>query len=170
MQTKLQAFNEYVRLFKIFMVCKICSIFFLLCFCRCIQLSDTHLTDSALFFPGKVLFRRSHIRDVAVKRLKHLDNYCKVRQWLYCMSHNVIISQHWIHNLSLCTICAIGLLGPLSMSMLFSLCIFATTFVSQASASPPPASTGKQLLYLHWSFPVTNVNRLPLKETREIGA
>lgn len=30
------------------------------------------------FFPGKVLFRRSHIRDVAVKRLKHLDNYCKV--------------------------------------------------------------------------------------------
>ncbi|XP_035848088.1 SH3 and PX domain-containing protein 2A-like isoform X3 [Sander lucioperca] len=26
---------------------------------------------------GKVLFRRSHIRDVAVKRLKHLDNYCK---------------------------------------------------------------------------------------------
>lgn len=28
---------------------------------------------------GKVLFRRSHIRDVAVKRLKHLDNYCKVR-------------------------------------------------------------------------------------------
>ncbi|MEQ2158642.1 SH3 and PX domain-containing protein 2A, partial [Goodea atripinnis] len=25
----------------------------------------------------KVLFRRSHIRDVAVKRLKHLDNYCK---------------------------------------------------------------------------------------------
>ncbi|XP_029927188.1 SH3 and PX domain-containing protein 2A-like isoform X1 [Myripristis murdjan] len=29
------------------------------------------------FLPGKVLFRRSHIRDVAVKRLKHLDNYCK---------------------------------------------------------------------------------------------
>ncbi|XP_043992464.1 SH3 and PX domain-containing protein 2A-like [Gambusia affinis] len=28
------------------------------------------------FLPGKVLFRRSHIRDVAVKRLKHLDNYC----------------------------------------------------------------------------------------------
>lgn len=28
---------------------------------------------------GKVLFRRSHIRDVAVRRLKHLDNYCKVR-------------------------------------------------------------------------------------------
>ncbi|XP_037829663.1 SH3 and PX domain-containing protein 2A isoform X1 [Kryptolebias marmoratus] len=29
------------------------------------------------FLPGKVLFRRSHVRDVAVKRLKHLDNYCK---------------------------------------------------------------------------------------------
>ncbi|XP_034754235.1 SH3 and PX domain-containing protein 2A-like isoform X2 [Etheostoma cragini] len=29
------------------------------------------------FLPGKVLFRRSHIRDVAIKRLKHLDNYCK---------------------------------------------------------------------------------------------
>uniref|UniRef100_A0A669D4P1 SH3 and PX domain-containing protein 2A n=1 Tax=Oreochromis niloticus TaxID=8128 RepID=A0A669D4P1_ORENI len=29
------------------------------------------------FLPGKVLFRRSHIRDVAVRRLKHLDNYCK---------------------------------------------------------------------------------------------
>ncbi|XP_056147839.1 SH3 and PX domain-containing protein 2A isoform X2 [Lampris incognitus] len=29
------------------------------------------------FLPGKVLFRRSHIRDVAVKRLKHLDNYCQ---------------------------------------------------------------------------------------------
>uniref|UniRef100_A0A3P9LZY2 SH3 and PX domain-containing protein 2A n=1 Tax=Oryzias latipes TaxID=8090 RepID=A0A3P9LZY2_ORYLA len=28
------------------------------------------------FLPGKVLFRRSHIRDVAVRRLKHLDNYC----------------------------------------------------------------------------------------------
>ncbi|XP_054654045.1 SH3 and PX domain-containing protein 2A-like isoform X3 [Dunckerocampus dactyliophorus] len=29
------------------------------------------------FLPGKVLFRRSHIRDVAVRRLKHLDKYCK---------------------------------------------------------------------------------------------
>ncbi|KAF6736959.1 SH3 and PX domain-containing protein 2A [Oryzias melastigma] len=28
------------------------------------------------FLPGKVLFRRSHIRDVAVRRLRHLDNYC----------------------------------------------------------------------------------------------
>lgn len=34
------------------------------------------------FLPGKVLFRRSHIRDVAVKRLKHLDNYCKALMML----------------------------------------------------------------------------------------
>lgn len=27
---------------------------------------------------------------------------------------------------------------------------------------PPPALTGKQLFYLHWSFPVTNVNRQPI--------
>ncbi|KAM4748312.1 SH3 and PX domain-containing protein 2B [Rhinophrynus dorsalis] len=29
------------------------------------------------FLPGKILFRRSHIRDVAVKRLKPIDEYCK---------------------------------------------------------------------------------------------
>lgn len=29
--------------------------------------------------PGKILFRRSHIRDVAVKRLIPIDEYCKVR-------------------------------------------------------------------------------------------
>ncbi|XP_017564319.1 SH3 and PX domain-containing protein 2A isoform X1 [Pygocentrus nattereri] len=29
------------------------------------------------FLPGKVLFGRSQIRDVAVRRLKHLDNYCQ---------------------------------------------------------------------------------------------
>lgn len=36
--------------------------------------------------------------------------------------------------------------------------------------SPPPASTGKRLLYLRWSFPATNVNRQPIKETKEMGA
>lgn len=36
--------------------------------------------------------------------------------------------------------------------------------------SPPPSSTGKQLVYLYWSFPVTNVNRQHMKETRETGA
>lgn len=36
--------------------------------------------------------------------------------------------------------------------------------------SPPPASTGKQRLYLHRSFPATNVNRQPIKEAREMGA
>ncbi|XP_067852514.1 SH3 and PX domain-containing protein 2B isoform X2 [Heptranchias perlo] len=29
------------------------------------------------FLPGKILFRRSHIRDVAVKRLKPIDEYCR---------------------------------------------------------------------------------------------
>lgn len=36
----------------------------------------TQLT--ALSVPGKILFRRSHIRDVAVKRLKPIDEYCRV--------------------------------------------------------------------------------------------
>lgn len=30
------------------------------------------------FLPGKILFRRSHIRDVAVRRLKPIDEYCRV--------------------------------------------------------------------------------------------
>uniref|UniRef100_A0A8C4QGH0 SH3 domain-containing protein n=1 Tax=Eptatretus burgeri TaxID=7764 RepID=A0A8C4QGH0_EPTBU len=29
------------------------------------------------FLPGKILFRRSHIRDVAVKRLKPINEYCQ---------------------------------------------------------------------------------------------
>lgn len=29
------------------------------------------------FLPGKILFRRSHIRDVAVKRLRPIDEYCR---------------------------------------------------------------------------------------------
>ncbi|XP_032885480.1 SH3 and PX domain-containing protein 2B isoform X2 [Amblyraja radiata] len=29
------------------------------------------------FLPGKILFKRSHIRDVAVKRLKPIDEYCR---------------------------------------------------------------------------------------------
>lgn len=32
-----------------------------------------------LSLPGKILFRRSHIRDVAVKRLKPINEYCRVR-------------------------------------------------------------------------------------------
>lgn len=32
------------------------------------------------FLPGKVLFRRSHVRDVAMKRLRHLDDYCRVQR------------------------------------------------------------------------------------------
>ncbi|KAJ8415992.1 hypothetical protein AAFF_G00380140 [Aldrovandia affinis] len=29
------------------------------------------------FLPGKILFRRSHVRDVAVKRLRFIDDYCR---------------------------------------------------------------------------------------------
>ncbi|XP_041066458.1 SH3 and PX domain-containing protein 2A isoform X1 [Carcharodon carcharias] len=29
------------------------------------------------FLPGKILFRRSHVRDVAMKRLKPIDEYCR---------------------------------------------------------------------------------------------
>ncbi|XP_033881064.3 SH3 and PX domain-containing protein 2A-like isoform X1 [Acipenser ruthenus] len=29
------------------------------------------------FLPGKILFRRSHVRDVAIKRLKPIDEYCR---------------------------------------------------------------------------------------------
>uniref|UniRef100_A0A4W3IJ55 SH3 and PX domains 2A n=1 Tax=Callorhinchus milii TaxID=7868 RepID=A0A4W3IJ55_CALMI len=29
------------------------------------------------FLPGKILFRRSHVRDVALKRLKPIDEYCR---------------------------------------------------------------------------------------------
>ena len=100
-------------------------------------------------FPsGKVLFRRSHIRDVAVKRLKHLDNYCKVRLCLilsFCVqapTPHALLPEHWL-------LCFQG---------------------KPQHLSPPPASTGKQLLYLCWSLPVTNVNRQPIKETRETGA
>lgn len=34
---------------------------------------------TSVSLPGKILFRRSHIRDVAVKRLKPIDEYCRVR-------------------------------------------------------------------------------------------
>ncbi|KAG7238186.1 hypothetical protein INR49_031100, partial [Caranx melampygus] len=29
------------------------------------------------FLPGKILFRRSHVRDVAMKRLRFIDDYCR---------------------------------------------------------------------------------------------
>ncbi|CAK8675641.1 unnamed protein product [Clavelina lepadiformis] len=34
-------------------------------------------TRTIPFLPGKILFRRSHIRDVAMKRLKPIDEYCQ---------------------------------------------------------------------------------------------
>ncbi|KAL2302835.1 hypothetical protein Nmel_010286 [Mimus melanotis] len=32
---------------------------------------------SCVLSSGKILFRRSHVRDVAVKRLKPIDEYCR---------------------------------------------------------------------------------------------
>lgn len=51
---------------------------------RTLQLAESSslpADDAVCVFsrPGKILFRRSHIRDVAVKRLIPIDEYCKVR-------------------------------------------------------------------------------------------
>lgn len=40
---------------------------------------------------GKILFRRSHVRDVAVKRLKPIDEYCRVR----ALREHLTPHQHW---------------------------------------------------------------------------
>lgn len=45
--------------------------------CVGVVLTCPHLPTSPV--SGKILFRRSHIRDVAVKRLIPIDEYCKVR-------------------------------------------------------------------------------------------
>lgn len=37
------------------------------------------------FLPGKIYFGRSQVRDVAVKRLSHIDDYCKV--FIFLMNH-----------------------------------------------------------------------------------
>ncbi|XP_042159601.1 SH3 and PX domain-containing protein 2A-like isoform X2 [Oncorhynchus tshawytscha] len=34
------------------------------------------------FLPGKILFRRSHVRDVAMKRLRFIDDYCRLQSCL----------------------------------------------------------------------------------------
>lgn len=36
--------------------------------------------------PGKILFRRSHVRDVAMKRLRFIDDYCRVKESLLSTS------------------------------------------------------------------------------------
>lgn len=38
------------------------------------------IMNSVSSSPGKILFRRSHVRDVAMKRLRFIDDYCRVRQ------------------------------------------------------------------------------------------
>lgn len=75
----MMTFNEYIYLFDSSVVVFLMEMY-------CFVLSS-----------GKVLFRRSHIRDVAVKRLKHLDNYCKVRRRPHVTTPH---SQIWIDNTS----------------------------------------------------------------------
>ncbi|XP_044521478.1 SH3 and PX domain-containing protein 2A isoform X1 [Gracilinanus agilis] len=47
------------------------------------------------FLPGKILFRRSHIRDVAVKRLKPIDEYCRALTNLPPISQCTEVAQ-WV--------------------------------------------------------------------------
>jgi len=42
------------------------------------------------FLPGKILFRRSHIRDVAMKRLRPIDEYCRVRTDVTETLHHIL--------------------------------------------------------------------------------
>lgn len=87
------------------------------------------------FSSGKVLFRRSHIRDVAVRRLKHLDNYCKVRQKLHaslfpeldfsqlvCSTMHLLLKRLLIFNLY------VVWKSALSLSVLYPLNIYRSFF------------------------------------------
>lgn len=55
---------------------------------------------SCVFSLGKILFRRSHVRDVAVKRLKPIDEYCRVRALgagqPSCLGGSVLAFPCWI--------------------------------------------------------------------------
>lgn len=72
----------------------------------------TQLTSISL--PGKILFRRSHIRDVAVRRLKPIDEYCRVR---LCLGWGRGRSIYW--SLSFCE----GRLSIRNPLLWFSRCI-----------------------------------------------
>lgn len=112
-----------------------------------------HLTVLC-FSSGKVLFRRSHIRDVAVRRLKHLDNYCKVRQKLHVsvfpeldFSQLVCSTMHLLLKRPLIFHLYVVWKNALSLSVLYPLNIYHSFFFKASTfISPPPASTGKQLL------------------------
>lgn len=45
------------------------------------NLSSSQLIVNPFLSPaGKILFRRSHVRDVAMKRLRFIDDYCRVKR------------------------------------------------------------------------------------------
>ncbi|KAF7253925.1 SH3 and PX domain-containing protein 2A, partial [Varanus komodoensis] len=48
-------------------------------------------TSASSSFPGKILFRRSHIRDVAVKRLKPIDEYCRGHFLIYVSLQQALV-------------------------------------------------------------------------------
>lgn len=129
------------------------------------------------FSSGKVLFRRSHIRDVAVRRLKHLDNYCKVRQKLHaslfpeldfsqlvCSTMHLLLKRLLIFNLY------VVWKSALSLSVLYPLNIYHSFFSRPQHLSPLHQPQQESNCSLCLSFPVTNVNRQHMKETREMGA
>ncbi|CAG06174.1 unnamed protein product [Tetraodon nigroviridis] len=61
------------------------------------------------FLPGKILFRRSHVRDVAMKRLRFIDDYCRVRRILslICMWGELHLQQREFGSESICADCVI---------------------------------------------------------------
>jgi hypothetical protein len=47
------------------------------CFSGCRSTSETLVTWPLTYFTGKILFGRSHIREVALKRLDPINDYCR---------------------------------------------------------------------------------------------
>lgn len=76
-------------------------------FCRvCLQYSFSKrlilIVSSVSSSSGKILFRRSHVRDVAMKRLRFIDDYCRVRQmWLQTSITSPCLLRGTLGNLSL---------------------------------------------------------------------
>jgi hypothetical protein len=48
------------------------------------------------FVPGKIIFGRSHVREVAVKRLRQIDDYCSVS--LIVLDGMNLLSWLWLYD------------------------------------------------------------------------
>lgn len=75
-----------------------------------------------LTLAGKILFRRSHVRDVAIRRLRFIDDYCRVRS-LLCSSHQYMaagsnmINPQWMrlpHSVNHCLLCSYGYINAIN--------------------------------------------------------